>query len=50
MQLRLTDEEQTEYVIMQSIEEDCYIDPKENIEYPPVFIAWRETNKDNTGR
>lgn len=42
MQLRLTDEEQTEYVIMQSIEEDCYIDPQENIEYPPVALSLGE--------
>jgi len=42
MQLRLTDQEQTEYVLMQSIEEDCYIDTKETIGYPPVAISFGE--------
>jgi len=42
MQLRLTDQEQTEYVLMQSIEEDCFIDTKETIGYPPVAISFGE--------
>ena len=42
MQLRLTDQEQTEFVIMQSIAEDCYIDTKETIGYPPVAISFGE--------
>ena len=39
MQLRLTDKQETEYVLMQSIEQDCYIDTNEKIEYPPVAIS-----------
>jgi len=42
MQLRLTDEEQTEYVIMQSYIEDCKIDTTKTIEYPPVAISMGE--------
>lgn len=42
MQLRLTDQEQTDYIIMQSIAEDCYIDTKKTIEYPPVAISLGE--------
>ena len=42
MQLRLDDQQTEEYLIMQAIEEDCIIDAKEKIEYPPVAISLGE--------
>jgi len=42
MQLRLTEKQETEFVIMQSIEEDCYIDTSKKIDYPPVAISLGE--------
>tara|TARA_R110000851_G_scaffold133684_1_gene268622 strand:+ start:555 stop:1400 length:846 start_codon:yes stop_codon:yes gene_type:complete len=42
MQLKLTDQQQTEYVLMQSIEEDCFVDTNEKIEYPPVALSLGE--------
>ena len=42
MQLRL-DEQQTEkYLIMQALEEDCAINAKEKIQYPPVALSLGE--------
>lgn len=40
--MRLSDKEQTEYVLMEAIEQDCYINPKEKIEYPPVALSLGE--------
>jgi len=41
--LYLMTEKQTEqYLYMQLIEEDCYIDTKEKIDYPPVALSYGE--------
>lgn len=42
MSERLSEEESVQYLIMQSIEQDCFVDPKEKIEYPPVAISFGE--------
>jgi hypothetical protein len=42
MQLRLDEQQTEQYLIMQSIEEDCKVDPKESIEYPPVALSLGE--------
>ena len=42
MQLRLDEQQTEQYLIMQSIEEDCVVDPKEKIEYPPVALSLGE--------
>ena len=42
MQLRLEEQQTEQYLIMQSIEEDCKVDPKESIEYPPVALSLGE--------
>ena len=39
---RLNDEETIQYMLMQSIENDCIINAKEKIEYPPVAISLGE--------
>ncbi len=43
MQLRLDEQQTEQYLIMQSIEEDCTIDVNEKLEYPPVAISLGET-------
>ena len=42
MQLRLDEQQTEQYLIMQAIEEDCTINAKEKIEYPPVAISYGE--------
>ena len=39
---RLSEEETVQYLIMQSIEQDCIVDPKIKIDYPPVAISLGE--------
>lgn len=43
MQLRLDEQQTIQYLAMQSIEEDCKIDVKEKLEYPPVALSLGET-------
>ena len=43
MQLRLDEQQTEQYLIMQSIEEDCTIDVNEKLEYPPVALSLGET-------
>ena len=43
MQLRLDEQQTEQYLIMQSIEEDCSVDINEKLEYPPVAISLGET-------
>ena len=43
MQLRLDEQQTEQYLIMQSIEEDCNIDVNEKLEYPPVALSLGET-------
>ena len=42
MQLRLDEQQTVQYLTMQAIEEDCIINAKEKIEYPPVAISFGE--------
>jgi len=42
MQLRLTDQEETEYVLMHALSDECKIDTTEALEYPPVAISMGE--------
>ena len=42
MTKRMNDEETVQYMVMQSFEEDCIINAKEKIEYPPVAISLGE--------
>jgi hypothetical protein len=42
MQKRLDDAETIQFLIMESIEADCYINPKESLEYPPVALSYGE--------
>ena len=42
MQLRLDEQQTEQFLIMQSIEEDCKVDPKESIDYPPVALSLGE--------
>ena len=39
---RLNEEQTVQYLMMQAIEEDCIINAKEKIEYPPVAISLGE--------
>jgi len=39
---RMNDEQTVQYLVMQAIEEDCIIDAKEKIDYPPVAISLGE--------
>ena len=39
---RMNDEQTVQYLMMQSLEEDCIINAKEKIEYPPVAISLGE--------
>ena len=43
MQLRLDEQQTEQFLIMQSIEDDCKVDPKESIDYPPVALSLGET-------
>jgi hypothetical protein len=43
MQLRLDEQQTEQYLIMQSIEEDCNIDINEKLDYPPVALSLGET-------
>ncbi len=43
MQLRLDEQQTEQYLIMQSIEEDCNIDVNEKLDYPPVALSLGET-------
>lgn len=38
----MNEDDTVKYLIMQSIEEDCTVNPKESIEYPPVAISFGE--------
>ena len=38
----MTEKQTEQYLYMQLIEEDCYIDTKEKIEYPPVALSYGE--------
>jgi hypothetical protein len=38
----LTEEQETLMLQMEALEADCYIDPNEKIEYPPVAISYKE--------
>ena len=38
----MNDEQTVQYLVMQAIEEDCIIDAKEKIDYPPVAISLGE--------
>ena len=42
MQLRLDEQQTVQYLTMQAIEEDCIINAKEKIEYPPVALSFGE--------
>jgi len=42
MSERLSEEESVQYLIMQSIEQDCKVDPHKKIEYPPVALSFGE--------
>ncbi len=39
MQLRLDEQQTEQYLIMQSIEEDCNIDINKKLDYPPVALS-----------
>tara|TARA_R110000787_G_scaffold67113_2_gene150395 strand:- start:3363 stop:4211 length:849 start_codon:yes stop_codon:yes gene_type:complete len=39
---RMSEDQTIQYLIMQSIEEDCKINPKESIDYPPVALSFGE--------
>jgi len=39
MQLRLDEKQTEQYLIMQSIEEDCTIDVNEKLDYPPLSLS-----------
>ena len=39
---RMSEDQTIQYLIMQSIEEDCKINPKDSIEYPPVALSFGE--------
>ena len=43
MQLRLDEQQTEQFLIMQSIEDDCKVDPNESIDYPPVALSLGET-------
>ena len=43
MQLRLDEQQTEQFLIMQSIEDDCKVDPKESLDYPPVALSLGET-------
>jgi len=38
----MSEDQTIQYLIMQSIEEDCKINPKESIDYPPVALSFGE--------
>jgi len=38
----MSEDQTIQYLIMQSIEEDCKINPKDSIEYPPVALSFGE--------
>jgi len=42
MQLRLDEQETLQYLAMQAIEEDCIVNAKDKLEYPPVAISYGE--------
>jgi len=37
---RLSEAETVQYLLMQSIDQDCEVDPHKNIEYPPVALSF----------
>jgi hypothetical protein len=42
MQLRLDEQKTLQYLAMQAIEEDCIVNAKDKLEYPPVAISYGE--------
>lgn len=42
MQLRLDEEQTLQYLAMQAIEQECIVNAKEKLEYPPVAISYGE--------
>ena len=38
----MTDKQIEHEMLMQLIQEDCYVDPKKKLEYPPVALSFGE--------